>query len=129
MDAVATPVIAALLAFFYILLTANVIRTRAAEKVGIGHGESRLLERRVRAHGNFAEYAPFGVVLLLLVELAGSPINLVWSLGAALILGRLVHAYSLNSLTLRPKCRIAGMILTLGSIGLTAVTLAAMSVS
>jgi len=123
MELFVTPTIAAILTFLYIALAVSVIRTRGSEGVGVGHGESKLLERRIRAHGNFAEYVPIALILILLLELTGAQSTLLWGLGAALIVGRAAHAFALSSLTLRPKARVGGMILTLGTLISAAATL------
>ena len=65
---------AALLAVMYVVLTVRVILVRVALKasLGDGGGDTRLL-RAVRAHGNFAEFVPFAVVLIALAEMNGTP--------------------------------------------------------
>ena len=63
----------------------------------MGDGGQRLLQRYIRAHGNFAEYAPFGLLLLLLVELGGWPGWLVHCSGSALVGGRAAHAWSFSA--------------------------------
>ena len=117
-----TAFFAGLLGLGYILLTANVIRTRRTASVSLGDGGDELLTRRIRAHGNFAEYAPIALILMGFAELGGAPSFLIYLLGAALIFGRLVHGFALSSLTRRPAARVVGMILTLLVIGVAAVT-------
>lgn len=39
----------------------------------MGHNGNNSLLKRMRAQGNFIEYAPFGVILLALVEFSGAP--------------------------------------------------------
>jgi uncharacterized membrane protein YecN with MAPEG domain len=59
---------------------------------GIGAALEGDLVRRVRAHGNAAEWAPLGLLLLLVLELSGlgrQPLHL---LGGVLFAGRVVHA-------------------------------------
>jgi len=55
---VIVPAYAAVLAILYIFLSARVIRSRISERVKIGTGGSRIVERRMRIHANFAEYVP-----------------------------------------------------------------------
>jgi uncharacterized membrane protein YecN with MAPEG domain len=90
-----TPLYAALAAVILIVLALRVIGARRGHSVAIGDGADEDLARRIRAHGNFAEYTPLALVLILLLELGGAPAWQLHPLGAALILGRIVHAWSL----------------------------------
>jgi uncharacterized protein len=112
---------AGILCLLYLALAANVIRTRRALQVGLGDGGQLVLQRRIRAHGNFAEYVPLALLLMAFVESGGLGPRALHGLGIALLLGRLAHAWALSSVTPRPAARVAGMALTLGPIGLLAV--------
>src|SRR3954454_7781098 len=92
-----TPLYAALLAGLYLFLTVRVVRFRRGHRIDMGDGGQKLMQRYVRAHANFAEYAPFGLLLLLLVELGGWPWWLVHLLGLTLLGGRLAHAFSFSA--------------------------------
>lgn len=59
-----TSVIASLLTIIFVKLSFAVIGLRRKNKVGLGSGGNEDLERAIRAQGNFAEYAPFGIILL-----------------------------------------------------------------
>jgi uncharacterized membrane protein YecN with MAPEG domain len=113
---------AGLLGLLYLPLAANVIRIRRADRISLGDGGNALLERRVRAHGNFAEYVPIALILIALAESGGGSALLIHGLGIALVLGRAMHAFALSSLTLRLKARVGGMVLTLTVIGIAAAT-------
>lgn len=115
-----TPIYAAVLGLFYIALSANVIRTRKGQSVSLGDGGDLLLTRRIRGHGNFAEYVPIALILLAFLEAGGAHALLVHVLNAALVLGRLMHGFALSTLTLRPFCRTGGMVLTFGVIAVAA---------
>lgn len=54
-----------------------------------------VLQRKVRAYGNFAEYVPLGLLFLVALELTSSPTWLIWLLGSALTGGRVAHAWGL----------------------------------
>ncbi|MBD2771935.1 MAPEG family protein [Iningainema tapete] len=54
-----------------------------------------ILQRKVRAHGNFAEYVPLGLLLIIALELMHSPTRLVWLLGSTFTVARIAHAYGL----------------------------------
>ena len=55
----------------------------------------RKLYVAIRAHGNFAEWVPLIVVMLLVVELAGASKTPLWVAGIGLIVGRVLHAVGL----------------------------------
>jgi uncharacterized membrane protein YecN with MAPEG domain len=111
---------ASLLAFLFLLLSARVIAQRREARVEIGVGESAELLRRSRVHANFAEYVPIALLLLAFAEGLKVPSIALHVLGAALLVGRLIHAYALSQTPHIVKLRIAGMWLTLMTIGLAA---------
>ncbi len=106
-----TPLYAALAAVILIVLALRVIGARRSHKVAIGDGADENLARRIRAQGNFTEYTPLALVLILLLELGGAPAWQLHALGAALILGRIVHAWSLTAHS--GNGRLIGMTLTI----------------
>ena len=59
---------ASLLGLLFIFLSARVSTNRRRAKVSLGLGEDVGLERANRAQGNFIEYVPIGLILLLLLE-------------------------------------------------------------
>jgi uncharacterized membrane protein YecN with MAPEG domain len=115
-----TSLYAALLAALFLFLTSRVIRLRRGHRVDMGDGGDRLLQRYVRAHANCAEYAPFGLLLLLLVEAGGWPGPVVHGLGLMLLGGRSAHAWSFSVAELREPSRVVGMALTTTMLGLAA---------
>ncbi|WP_017653033.1 MAPEG family protein [Fortiea contorta] len=54
-----------------------------------------LLQRKVRAHGNFAEYVPQALLFLLVLELIHAQTWLLWLLGSVLTIARVAHAWGL----------------------------------
>ena len=60
---------AAALALLYIGLSARVISGRGLHRINLGSGGIDDMERRIRMHGNFAEYVPLTLLLLLMDEL------------------------------------------------------------
>lgn len=52
-----------------------------------------ILLRKVRAHGNFAEYVPLGLLFIIVLELMHAPILLLWLLGGTLTVARIVYAW------------------------------------
>jgi uncharacterized protein len=114
-----TPIVAAVLTVVYIRMAFNVIGLRRSNKVSLGSGGVDALERAIRAHGNFSEYVPLGLILMLVLEWNKAPTLLVGALGAMLVAGRLIHAKGIQE-TGTFKNRILGMKLTFGSLGLLA---------
>jgi uncharacterized protein len=114
---------AAFLALLYVGLSSRVIRRRRAAQVAIGTGGLPELERAARVHANFAEYAPIGLLLLLLLEAGGAPAAALHAAGIALTAGRVVHAYGVSREAEDFRFRVAGMALTLTTIAVLAVAL------
>ena len=56
---------ASILVFIYIKLARNVIKLRREHNVVIGDGKIKELEQAIRAHANFNEYVPIGLIMLL----------------------------------------------------------------
>lgn len=52
-----------------------------------------ILQRKVRAFGNFMEYVPLALLLIILLELISSPAWLLWLLGILLTIARIAHAW------------------------------------
>jgi len=91
-----TSIIASVLTIIFVRLSFAVIRLRRKNKVGLGSGGHEELERAIRAQGNFAEYVPFGIMLIACLEINGAPWWLVAAPGMTLIAGRLIHARGIN---------------------------------
>jgi uncharacterized membrane protein YecN with MAPEG domain len=118
-----TSIIAAVLTIIFVRLSFAVIALRRKNKVGLGSGGHEDLERAIRAQGNFAEYVPFGIILIACLELNGAPWWLVLLPGIALIIGRLIHAKGINTPPPDFSLRVTGMKFTFG----TLITLAALN--
>ena len=82
------------------------------------------LQRNVRAHGNFSEYAPIFLILLLIVETLGESSSY-YVLTTCLIFsyGRLAHAICFAFYESNPFLRISGMLCTYLGLGIFAVEL------
>ena len=93
---IVTSIITAVLTIIFVKLSFAVIGLRRKNQVGLGSGGHEDLERAIRAQGNFAEYVPFGIVLIACLELNGAPWWLVAIPGITLIIGRLIHAVGIN---------------------------------
>ena len=111
-----TSIIASLLTVIFIKLSFAVIGWRRKNKVGLGSGGHDDLERAIRAQGNFAEYVPFGIILIACLELNGAPWWLVALPGIALIIGRLIHAAGINMPPPNFSKRVMGMKFTFSTL-------------
>jgi len=111
---------ASLLAVLFVVLAVRVIDWRRAQRVELGHAEDPQLLRRMRVHANFAEYAPFVLLLMALAESMTPPRPLLHLIGILLVIGRLIHAYGLSQTPQILRYRVWGMILTLTALGIAA---------
>ncbi|BAY60011.1 hypothetical protein NIES22_00680 [Calothrix brevissima NIES-22] len=57
--------------------------------------EDGVLQRTIRAHGNFIEYVPLSLMFLIALELMQADKRLLWMLGTVLIIARIAHAWGL----------------------------------
>ncbi|MFD1610564.1 MAPEG family protein [Sphingomonas tabacisoli] len=98
---------------------------RMSEKVSIGDGGNELLTCRMRAHANFAEYTPFVVILIGLIELAAGTTIWLWAVGAIYLLARIAHPLGMDRPAPNPLRMVGIMVtmLTLAGLGLYAVAL------
>jgi uncharacterized protein len=127
-----TPLYAAIAALFYIVLTVRVIGARTKHKVILLDSGVDAVSREVRAHGNFSEYVPFIMLLMVLAELQGTHALIIHAIGAVTLIGRAFHYYGLTiaepasikagkELNLRP--RVIAMMSTFAALGGSAATL------
>jgi hypothetical protein len=85
--------LAGLFALMMVPLSAQVSIARLhAGMVAFGDGGDETLRRRMRAHGNFIEYAPTALIAVGLMELGGAGPALVGTLAAAFLVSRVLHA-------------------------------------
>ena len=79
---VVTMLYAAICGVLLIVLALNIVRLRRGFGISLGMGEGSALEQPVRVHGNFTEYTPTFLILLLLAELGGAVFWFLHLLGA-----------------------------------------------
>jgi hypothetical protein len=114
------PIYAALLALFYVYLSARTIGVRRKAKISIGDGGDTDMLRAMRMHANFSEYTPITLILLAFIDLQGGPIWLLHSLSILFVAARLSHAYGISSVQAPGKFRVAGMVCTFATIVISA---------
>lgn len=109
---VVTMLYAALCGVLLIALALNIVRLRMGKRIPLGVGEGAAIEQPVRVHGNFTEYAPTFLILLLLAELGGAAFWFLHLCGATFLTGRLLHAYGLSTVRARSFGRFYGSALS-----------------
>jgi uncharacterized protein len=89
----ATMLLAVFFALLGVLLSLQISlrRMQVGSDASDGGGDT-ILQRRIRAHRNFSEYAPLALICTGLVEYSGASTALVWAIAGAFALGRVVHA-------------------------------------
>jgi uncharacterized membrane protein YecN with MAPEG domain len=93
---VVTPLYAALLTLWMLVLSMRVITWRRKARVSLGDGGNPALQRAIRGHANFAEYVPLALLLLLILELSRFSIYVIHAIGLTLLVARLLHGYALS---------------------------------
>lgn len=128
MDIPVTAITAGLLALIFSVLSLRVIRLRRENKISLGDGGNEELRRAARGHANFSEYAPLGVLLILIAELQSVNMILLAVVAAALLAGRAMHGYAFAFTTGNMPLRSLGLQLTLIVFVLLALTNMAMPI-
>jgi uncharacterized protein len=109
---VIVPSYAAILVLIFVLLSIRVIQMRGSAKIGLGHGDNPAMERRIRVHGNFAEYVPLALVLLLCMELQSQSRILIHVLCIALVAARVIHAIGVTPVNENFPMRVVSVLTT-----------------
>jgi len=91
-----TAIYAGLLALLYLVLSYRVVQLRGPGGPSLGDGGDPAMVRRIRAHGNFAEYVPFILLMIGILELGRANFYLLHGLGLTLLVARLLHGYALS---------------------------------
>lgn len=108
---VVTPVYAGLLTLLYLVLSLRVVVFRQ-RGISLGDGGDPNMLRVIRGHGNFSEYVPLALLLMLVMELSQFSNYFLHVLGVVLVIGRLMHAYALSFTTRFRFGRVWGAALT-----------------
>ena len=124
-----TSTFASLFTLFYLFLSFRIgyFRGSPVMKLIFKMGEEIpeiKLQRNVRAHGNFSEYVPIFLVLLLIIETLGqSSFDYLLIICLIFSYGRLAHAICFAFYDSNPFLRISGMLCTYLGLGIFAVQL------
>jgi uncharacterized protein len=109
---VIVPTYAAILVLIFVVLSVRVVQMRASAKIGIGTGNNPAMERRIRVHGNFAEYVPLALLLLTFMEIQSQPRYVIHILCVALVAARIVHAVGVTPVDENFPMRVASVLTT-----------------
>jgi uncharacterized membrane protein YecN with MAPEG domain len=107
-----TTLTASLLSIIFIIISIKTIKLRHQYKISLGASGHEDLERLIRAHGNFAEYTPISLILMLCAEANKANWIILFILALLFILGRAFHAYAFIFNKHHFKFRVRGMVLT-----------------
>lgn len=87
-------------------------QARTKESISVGDGGNEFVIRRMRAHANFVESAPFVLILLAALEATAGPSSWLWGVGILYIAGRLAHGLGMDGGALG-KGRMVGTLITM----------------
>ncbi len=96
MSLVVTTTYALPLIAVWFALWMGVTSSRPTYRASIGDGGSPDLLLKIRRHGNFIEWVPFTLVLMLLAEAQGVGALWLHAAGALLLIGRIAHPFGLR---------------------------------
>ena len=102
---------AAAAALICIWLGLRIARLRGQLNISHGDAGNEALIRRMRAQLNFVEYTPFVLLLIAGIELSGKGGLWLAIVAAVYMLGRLAHAFGMDSAEV-PQTRKIGTMLT-----------------
>jgi uncharacterized membrane protein YecN with MAPEG domain len=91
-----TVVFIAILALIQFPMTVAVGLYRAKTDIRFMDGGDEEMVRRIRAHANFIETVPMALLAMAVAEYAGTPSILLWLGGLMLLVGRLIHYFTIR---------------------------------
>lgn len=96
------------LAVLCLILWFRVTLMRARIKVSIGDDNNPELHERIRQHGNFIEWVPLVLLLMVMAEANGADALWLHASGALLLAGRLIHPFGLKADNAGHPLRVVG---------------------
>ena len=113
---------AAIFGLLHVVFTMRVGGYRFKSGISLGDGGDDVLLKRIRAHGNFVENVPIGLILIFLNEISGLASTYVMALAVIFLLARVLHYFTIVArlpFVLRP----VSMVSTVGVIALASILL------
>lgn len=107
-----TPLYAAVLALMFVVLSVRTLRLRRQLRIAVGDRGDKQMLRSMRVHANFAEYVPFSLLLIYMLEANNGTSVLIHALCVCLVVGRLSHAYGVSRVAEDHRYRVFGMSMT-----------------
>lgn len=86
---------------------------RNKEKIELYAGNSELLKRLIRSHGNLVETAPMLLIMLACLETLDGPSLMIKSLALIFAISRTIHPLGLSGVKKLFPCRPIAMVMTL----------------
>lgn len=80
----------------WLVLWIRVTSIRSAIGCSIGDAGDMTLLQKIRQHGNFIEWVPLVLLLMILAEAQGTDALWLHAAGALLVIGRLAHPFGLK---------------------------------
>ena len=105
-------------ALINIWLMIRVGQVRTSEKVSVGDGGNDKVIRRMRAHSNYIETAPFVLILIGLIEMTGTSPMWLWAVGGVYLLSRIAHGVGMDGEKLAIGRTIGTIVTMLSLLGL-----------
>lgn len=99
---------AGILALMAAVLALGAGSIRGRHRISIGDGGRPDLHAAMRRHANFIEWVPFIVILFGLLEMHGVSTTALHTMGAALVVSRVLHANGLKADTIQSIPRLIG---------------------
>ena len=96
------------LGLIFMVLLFQVIILRSGLSQSIGDGGNTELHERIRRHGNFVEWVPMVMILMVCAEVQGTGAMWLHAAGALLTIGRVLHPLGLRAAVATHPLRIAG---------------------
>lgn len=104
-----TSLYGSLLVIIILFLSFKVGATRGKLGISLGDGGNPQMLEAIRRHGNAIEYVPMAVILIALLEVNEANVIFLHSLGAVLVLSRILHPMGLKVGSMNEITRGAGM--------------------
>ncbi len=101
-----------LLALMFVVLTIRVIKVRRRQKISIGDGGNKILQRAISAQSNFAQTSPIFLITLVVAEFGGTNVLILHFCAILFLIGRVSHAYGISQENEKFYFRIFGMMTT-----------------
>ena len=80
----------------WLILWTRVSGARSSLNISFGDGGNLALLQKIRQHGNFIEWVPLTLLLMVLAEAQGTASPWLHAAGALLVIGRIAHPFGLK---------------------------------